>query len=372
MCNRLIGLAFVAVLAAQGQNQLNSRSTMHIVLPDDSPLAVLSADWGESTATMRGSALKLDLHTSLTLRNVSNHRVRGVTLLVLAQEIAPGGKASVSVPSLDVGPGEAFPIRLDLGLLRPRNPNGGPLVEISLDGVLFEDLSFYGPNRLNSKRSMTMWELEAQRDRKYLRQIYETAGGDALRQHLQNVQARLSERPKMDVQLARGRTTAQDPERAVRFAFLRLPGEPVRPMEGSANVSESEARSPHMEVENTGARPVKYLEIGWILRDREGEEFFAGVLPASVDLQPGQRTQIRQEASLKVSQRNGQPTPITGMTGFVNQVEFSDGSVWIPERHALDNPRLRKVLNPSPEEQRLSDMYRRKGLQSVIDELRRR
>lgn len=372
MCNKLIGLAFAAVLASNGQNRLNSRSTMHIVLPDDSPLAVLSADWGESTATLRGSALKLDLHTSLSLRNVSQHRVRGVTLLVLAQEVAPGGKASVSVPSLDVGPGEAFPIRLDLGLLRPRDPESSPLVEISLDGVLFEDLSFYGPNRLNSKRSMTMWELEAQRDRKYLRQIYETEGGEALRRRLRDVQARLSERPRMDVQLVRGRSTVQEPERAVRFAFLSLPGEPVRPMEGSASVSESEARSPRLEVENTGARPVKYLEIGWILRGHEGEEFFAGVLPATVDLQPGQRARIRQEASLKVSQRNGQPAPITGMTGFVNQVEFSDGSMWIPERHSLDNPRLRGVLNPSPEEQRLSDLYRRKGLQTVIDELRRR
>lgn len=344
---------------------------MHITMPDDSPLAVQQAGWGESTATMRGSALKLDLRTSLTLLNTSSRRIRGVTLLVLAEEVAPGGKASVSVPSLDVGPGEAFPIRLDLGLLRPNGNNDGPLVEISLDGVLYEDLSFYGPNRLNSRRTMTMWEMEARRDRKYLKHLYESAGVDALRKHLTDLQSRMSERPKMDVQVARGRTTTQEPERSVRFAFLRMPGEPVRPMEGSARVTRSEATSPQMEVENTSNRAIRHLEIGWILTDRQGDEFYAGALPADVNLQPGHRAKIQQDATLKVSQRNGQVNPIASMTGFVNHVEFADGSIWIPQRNALDEPRLKRVLNPSPEEHRLSELYRRKGLSTVIEELRK-
>lgn len=373
MRSKLAILALTAALAASAQqaNRLNSRSLMHITLPDDSPLAVLTADWGESAATQRGSAILLDLRTSLTLRNIGKQNIRGVTLLVLAQEAAPGGKASVTVPSLDVSPGEAFPIKLDLRLLRPQTSSDGPLVEISLDGVLYDDLGFYGPNRLNSRRSMTMWELEARRDRKYLKNILETAGAEGVRKHMAEVQARLSERPKLNVQVARGRTTAMESGHRMSFAFLRMPGEPVQAMQGSAGVGESEARSPELEIRNRGKHPVKYLEIGWLLKDRDGEEFFAGTVPADVDLAPGATTKIQQDAVLKLSQRGGAPVPIAGMTGFVNHVEFSDGSMWIPQREALDLDRLKRALHPSPEEQRLSDLARRKGIQAVIDELRK-
>src|SRR5262245_25294857 len=115
--SRILILATAAVGAAVGQQQLDPRSTMHVTLPDDAPLDLVTANWGDSTATQRGSALLLNLKTSLTLRNVSNRRIHGVTLMVLTQEIAAGGKASVSVPSLSIGPGEAFPVRIDLSLL---------------------------------------------------------------------------------------------------------------------------------------------------------------------------------------------------------------------------------------------------------------
>jgi hypothetical protein len=372
MCSKLLFVTVSLVASGLAQNRLDSRSMMHITLPEDSPLAVLEANWGDSAATPRGSAMLLDLRTSLVLRNVSGRHIRGVTLLVLAQEVAPGGKASVSVPSLDVGPNEAFPVRLDLRLLRPQSPSGGPMVEINLDGVLFDDLSFYGPNRLNSRRSMTMWELEARRDRKYIKQLYESAGADAVSKHLVDVQARLSDRPKMDVSVVRGgKTTVQEPERAMKFAFLRMPGEPVRPFNGSASVTQSEARAPQVELHNTSGKPVRYVEIGWILTDRDGDEFYAGAVPADVNLQPGSSTKIQQDATLKLTQRNGRSIPINAMTGFVNQVEFSDGNIWIPQRNALDDPKLKRVLNPSPEEQRLSDLYRRKGIQTVIEELRK-
>jgi len=80
-----------------------------------------------------------------------------------------------------------------------------------------------------------------------------------------------------------------------------------------------------------------------------------------VNLAPGQRIRIRPDASLKLSQRNGQAVPISDMTGFVNHVEFADGSMWIPERSSIEGTRLKQLLNPSAEEQRLSDMYRRKA-----------
>lgn len=372
MFNKLPIFVLAAVMSLSAQNnRLNQRSMMHITLPEDSPVAVLAADWGESMATPRGSAILLDLRTSLTLKNVASHRIRGVTLLVLAQEVAAGGKASVSVPSLDAGPGEAFQVRLNLNLLRPATSEKGPLVEISLDGVLFEDLSFYGPNRLNSRRSMTQWELEARRDRGYLKSMFERAGVEGVKQYLTDVSARLSERTKVDIQVARGRTTAQEPERTMKFAFLRMPGEPVQAVSGSAEVARSEAHSPQMEFHNTSSRPVKYLEVGWIVGDRNGESYFAGSVPAELNLAPGATGRIQQDATLKLSQRNGQSLPISSMTGFVSHVEFSDGKMWIPERADLEEMRLKKVLQPSPEEQRLSDLYRRKGIQAVVDELRK-
>lgn len=365
-----MALGGVARLDAQ-QQRLTSRSSMHITLPEDSPVALAGADWGESVVTPRGSAMLLDLHTAITFRNISQHRVRGITLLVMAQEVAPGGKASVSVPSLDVGPGEAFPVRIDLRLMRPQTQTEGSLVDISIDGVLFDSLEFYGPNKLNSRRSMTLWEMEARRDRKHMKSVYESAGADSLRRQLVDIQARLSDRPKLDVQVARGRTTAQEPERSVRVAFLRMPGQPVQPSDGFAGVTSTEARAPHVEVVNSSTRGVRYVELGWIVQNQSGEEFFAGSVPAEVNLAPGQRTKIQPEASVKLTERNGRPVPISEMTGFVNHVEFQDGTMWIPQRANMDSGRLRSVLNPSPEEQRLSDLYRRKGLQAVIDELRK-
>src|ERR1700682_3354770 len=90
-----------------------------IDLPKDSPVAVIASDYGESSETARGGAMLLDLHAALTLRNSSQRRIRGITMLVMAQEVTPGGKGSVTITSLDVGPNETFPVRIDLRLVGP-------------------------------------------------------------------------------------------------------------------------------------------------------------------------------------------------------------------------------------------------------------
>ncbi|HML17552.1 MAG TPA: hypothetical protein VK419_11020, partial [Bryobacteraceae bacterium] len=151
-----------------------------IDLPADSPVTLVSADWGDSSATPRGGAFLVDVHASLSLRNSSQSRIRAITLAVLAQEVTPGGKGSVAIPSLDVAPGETFPVRIDVPLLRPLGAGAnGPAVEVKLDGILFDDLSFYGPDNLNSRRRMTVWELEARRDRQYFKKLLDQAGGKA-------------------------------------------------------------------------------------------------------------------------------------------------------------------------------------------------
>src|ERR1700748_174658 len=113
---------------------LHADDWLNVAFPRDSPLGVVSFSLGDSTASVRGISLALDLHTALTLRNLSGKPVRGLTLRVEAQDLTPSGRASVTVPSLNVMPGEIFPVRLDLELLRPFNTtkNGGALVEVTL------------------------------------------------------------------------------------------------------------------------------------------------------------------------------------------------------------------------------------------------
>jgi hypothetical protein len=370
MRSRIAILGLLAAASAAWAQAPDARSSVKINLPPDSPVTLVSADWGESRATPRGGAMQLDLHASLQLRNAGPRRVRGVTLLVLAQDVTPGGKASVSAPSLDVGAAEVFPVRIDLRLLRPLG--AGPLVEVGLDGVLFDDLSFYGPDRLNSRRSMTSWELEARRDRRHFKSILEARGAEELRNQVLASLARQSERPKLDVQMARtGRATNIEPEREVQFAFLRLPDAPVEPLAGLARISGNQARAPRIEVRNRSDRAIRHLEIGWILRDRQGREFLAGAVPAEVTLEPGGRARIAPETALRVSERAGQPVPLDGMTAYVAQVEFADGKLWIPSRATLADPKLARVAAPSPEEQRLTELYRKKGLNALVEELKR-
>jgi hypothetical protein len=318
----------------------------------------------------------LDLNIALRLRNSNpTKRVRGVTLLVTAQEFTPGGKASVSVPSLDVAPGENFQVRIDLRLLRPGQMGGGPPVQVNLDGVLFQDFSFYGPNRLDSRRSMTAWEMEAQRDRKYFKSVLTARGVEGLKQAMLESLARQADRPRLDVQVSRGGravASAAVPEHSAQFAFLRFPDSPVEPLEGFAQIAGNEAREPRIQVRNRSSRPVRYVEIGWIVTDRQGKQYMAGSLPNAdpeLNLKPGSDGRVLQDTSLSFSKDGGAPVSIAGMTGFISQVEFADGKVWIPNRESLASNQLLGILAPSPEEQRLTDLYRKKGPKALVEEL---
>ncbi len=370
----ILMLAGVAALCAQ-ETPLDPHNSVQINLPPTSPLGVMSLNMGESRVTNRGSALVLDLNLGLKLRNNSGKRVRGVTLLVTAQDVTPGGKASVSVPSLDVPPGEDFQVRIDLRLLRPGQMGGGPPVQVNLDGVLFQDFSFYGPNRLDSRRTMTAWEMEAQRDRKYFKNVLATYGMEGLKQAMRESLARQHDRPSLDVQVSRGGravASAGVPEHRAQFAFLRFPDSPVEPLDGWAEIAGSEARNPRIDVRNRSSRQVRYVEIGWIVTDRQGKHFMAASVPNAdpeLNLKPGSTGRVLQDTSLRFSQDHGGPVSIAGMTGFVNQVEFADGKVWIPNRESLANNQLLGILAPSPEEQRLTDLYRKKGPKALLDEL---
>lgn len=327
----------------------------------DSPITLVSYVSGESKVTPRGSAYLVDFHPTLTLRNSSSKRIRGVTLLVETQESSPGGKASVSVPSLDIAPGDTFPLRINQTLF------GSLSVEVRLDGVLFEDLSFYGPDKLHLQYNMTVWELEARQDRKYYKSLLEASGSQGVQNAMIESLARQAEIAQPSVQMARGRSTTAESGQDMQFAFLRLPDAPVELSGGQARVSANDADGPRFAVRNVSKRPVKHLEIGWILKDQTGREFLAASLPADLTLPPGQSGQVMEDASLRVHGSSS----IQSMKGFISSAEFTDGSYWIPSRKQLDDPELRGLVAPSPEEQRLSSIYKKKGLNALIEELKK-
>ena len=369
MRNRLILMLWGAGVLAPGHVVWGQSQTLghRIDVPHDSPVTLAGDEWGGSAATIRGGAYAIDVRVALSLRNSSQRRIRGITLTVLAQEATPGGKGSISVPSLDVAPGETFSVRGDLHLLRPIGAGSSPMVEVSLDGILFDDLTFYGPDKLLSRRSMMVWELEARRDRQYFRALLDQSGREGLQQAMLASLTRDADRPQFGVQMVRGRASNTDGERDLQFAFLHFPDAPVEPMDGVARIAGNEARAPKLVVRNRSARVVRHLEMGWIVRDQQGREFLAAALPYDMRLPPRSSSQILQDASLRFDPR----TSVEGMTGYVASVEFMDGSMWIPSRAALDDPTLRRVVAASPEEQRLVQIYRKRGLNALMDELKK-
>jgi hypothetical protein len=300
-------------------------------------------------------------------------------LRVVAQEATPGGRGSVSYPSLNVGPFEVFPVRIDLQLARPTPVAAGPLAQVDLDGVLYQDLSFYGPDRLHSKRSLTASELEAQRDRDHFKRVFAQAGKEALRQEILQSAARqhpLDAAP-LSVRVVRSglavTSAALPSEHSEQFAFLQFPDAPVELVEGWAQIAGNEARTPRIDVLNKSGKPVRYVELGLVLTDPSGRQSIAATLPSQerdLFLPPGKKTSVLQETTLKLFSGN-QPANVQKMTGFVSQVEFTDGKVWVPNRQSLDSPAMRRALPPSDEEVRLSNVYLKKGIDGLIEELKK-
>ena len=368
-------MVFLGAASLAAQDAAIPPGAVNINLPDNSPLELKSFTYADSRATARGAALSLDLHMSATLRNNGPNRIHGVTLRVVAQEVTLGGKGSVTYPSLNVGPGETFQVRIDMQLMRPSQVTGAPLVQVDLDGVLFQDLSFFGPDRLNSRRTMTACEMEAQRDREHFKRILAQAGKGGLQREMLESMARQSEVSQLAVSVKRsGRavtSAATASEHDAEFAFLQFPDSPVEPVKGSARISGNEARTPLIEVRNKSNRPVRYVEMGWIVSDASGRQYMAGSLPSAdsdLILPPGQSARLLQETTLNFSAK-GQPVNVRKMVGFVNQVEFADGKIWVPNRQNLDNAHLLNVLPASAEEQRLTDLYRKHGIDALAAEL---
>jgi hypothetical protein len=352
--------------------------SVNINLTKDSPVTLVTMSSDQSSATARGAATVLDLHMGFTLRNVSTNRIHGVMLRVVSQEATLGGKGSVTYPSLNVGPGEVFLVRIDMQLVRPTQAAGGPLAQVDLDGVLYQDLSFYGPDRLHSKRYLTACELEAQRDREYYKRVLAQGGKDGLQRQILQSAARPHRPDNVPLNVRVVRTgpavtsAALPPEHSEQFALLRFPDAPVEPVEGCAQLSGNEARTPRIDVLNKSGKAVRYVELGWVLADPSGRQSMAATLPSperDLYLAPGKKTSVLQDTTLRLFAAGGQPATIHKMTGFVSQVEFTDGKVWVPSRQNLES--LRQVVAPSAEEQRLFQIYLKMGPDGLVEELKK-
>jgi hypothetical protein len=366
-----MGVAVLSAAAGLAQETVLPSTAIKIDLPKDSPVALLTLDPRDSRFTPRGAAIMVDLDALLTMRNTGSGRIHGITLRVVSQEVAMGGKASVCIPRLNIGPGEVFPVHIVQHLVRPAAFAFGPLVEVSLDGVLFQDLSFYGPDQLHSRRDMIAWEEEAQRDRDYFKRILARAGRGGLQQAiLQEMDRPQLDRPMMLRHPAASSAALAANEHSERFAFVSFPDSPVEPVGGTAMVVGNQVRAPRIEVRNRGTAAVRHVEIGWLVKDPSGREYLAASVPSSqpdLQLAAGRTAAFAQDAAMRLS-RNGQPLDIRGMRGFVSQVEFADGKVWVPSRQNLDETALRNVLPPSAETLRLTELYR-KGMDALIAEL---
>ena len=84
---------------------------------------------------------------------------------------------------------------------------------------------------------------------------------------------------------------------------------------------------------------------------------------------------MQEKGVLRFSQPSGRPMLIEAVTAFLNNVEFSDGNMWIPSRSDISDssldPSLKRAISSSPEQQRLAEIYRKKGLTALIAELRK-
>jgi hypothetical protein len=369
------GAVCVALLLVHRASAEENGKWLDVQFPHDSPVLLVGFNMSPTTVTVRRSSMVLDLHEALVLRNVGSKPICGLTLRVEAQDLTPYGKGSVIKPSLFVLPGEEFPVKVDMQLLRPisATKSESAMVQVTLDCALFSDLKAYGPDKLNSRRTLLVYELEARRDRQYLARLLDSGQLPELREELNFGNQDLIPR-QLGLELLRGPGTPAIREQALAVNPMPFPKAPVQPLSGAAQVAGNEVRAPRVEVRNTSKMRVASVAMGWIVRDR-GTDFVAGAVTSPVVIGPVQTTSISESGTLRFSRSTGQPMVIDRLMAFVNDVQFSDGTLWIPSRADIDaatqDPELRRELATSPEEQRLARIYLRDGTAGLKKELKR-
>jgi len=172
---------------------------------------------------------------------------------------------------------------------------------------------------------------------------------------------------------ARPLARRESSERRIEVSRHDLSGAPLEIVSGSAMVAGTRVSAPEIRVKNRSRKQVRYYELGWLVSDRNGTNYSAGLMPAPKDqsrLAPGAEAATRSTHQFVFNlQASAESFAISGMSGYVRNVEFDDGSVWIPTRHELAIAPLESAAAVSIEEQRLSRLYGAGGVDALIVEL---
>lgn len=375
----VIVLALLATAVSPGVSWADS-SQVRFMETAGVPVSLVAVDSSETVIQPRGGVLVIDLRATVRIRNDGAHPIRGISLGVWAGEETLGSKASVAVPGLHMKPGELFPLRLVLRLLRPLPAPKENIVSVEVDGLLFDNFRFHGPDRLDSKRRLMVWTMQADRDREAMRKVLAAGGPEKLQEQVLARLVAQQQRPRLEARsLGRSVSTSVRnlTERRLTLAFSDIPESPIGALKGSAFVAGRTARAPEVTVENRSSKAVQYFELGWVIDDSLGRRYAAGSLPAPnspIRLAPGQSivtSADRRFSFWPVDKGENHDFSVKGIRGFIAQVQFEDGSLWIPSRKDLRQANLLELLPASPEEQRLTNLYRRHGLDELIEELGR-
>ena len=366
-------VAFAA--AGLAVHSATATEQVEVQVPDGVPLEVVASEFDGSEFESRGSALVIELAGSIRFRHRGPHAVRALTLAVDAHRETLGGRAAVSVPSLNARDGDEFRVPINLRLLRALPLPPGPVVRIVADSVLFDTLASAGPDRLDAVDRMKSREMEARRDREFFLSRFRDGGREALATAMQASLRRQATRPRLDIRLAgAGPSTAAAPARSreIELAFVQDGDAPLLFESGSARVTGAVSDSPRILMRNRGPEAVRHFDVGWLARDASGTVYSLGSAPSG----SGRRVEAHGEVLIESDGRfefrlaDGRTRPrIEWMGAYLRSAQLEDGSLWIPSRQSLVETRLLQTLPVSAEERRLAELYRTRGPSAVLEEL---
>ncbi len=362
----------IAQVLTEGQDRVA------IEIPENVPLRLTASDFAASEFEPRGGALVIELSGWVRFRHEGPNAVRAITLAIRAHDQGLGGRAAVSVPSLHAPQGEEFDVHFNLRMLRPLPLPPGPTVRVATDAVLFDTLAAVGPDRLDSVRKMKTREMEARRDREYFLARWQAGGRRQLASAMQASLRRQAARPRLDIRLAGGGPATAGPAgapREVQFAFVQDVDAPLVLERGSAVVTGTVSDAPRIVLRNRASVGVQRFELAWFAVDAQGTAYSLGAAPVSgvPSVGPGERLETGgtgRRFEIR-SGSEGKPLEIDAMSAYVRSADLEDGSLWVPSRVALEQSRLLESIPVSAEEQRLSQLYRERGPDAVVEELQR-